>query len=378
MSRQSKTQKSKRRADKLALQAWSAVEEGDLQLAKKIIKRATDERPANPLLWLDLGLISGLQNEDADAEKAFQSAIFLAPSLVEAYIHLAALYARQGKVSAAERLQRRAVSLSPKDTEQQEKLEVYQAMLSTNITPTKPSQTINAPLPAQEELSLGRYDWENISTELRSRGCALLPRLLSPEHCQQVSGLHQTKQLFEKTITMSGAQGQGSYHFFALPLPALVSSLREEVYERLAPIANHWNKLLQRQERYPASLREFTAYCHQEGQHKTTPILLHYEAGGFNAPHQDIWGRVSFPFQLAVTLSDGFSGGEFLLVEDAPGKKALRIELPTRQGDGVLFCSQHRLIKLGDVFALQAVRHGVLTITSGERFALGIPFHEYK
>jgi hypothetical protein len=375
MSRKSERQKSKRRADKLAVRAWDAVEQGDVQLARKIIKRATDERPANPLLWHDLGLISELHGDEAAAEKALQNALFLAPDFVNAHTQLAALYARQGKLAAAERLQKRAASLAPNNKEVQETLAVYRLLLPSE---PEPANLATVP-PGAEEFRLDRYDWMLVSKELQTKGCSLLPGLLDPAECRDFSGLYRYDRYFEKTIAMSAAQGNGCYRFFTLPLPLRLGQLRAEIYAKLAPIANEWNGLLRKEGFfYPPSLSEFTAHCREAGQTRTTPILLYYETGGFNALHQDVWGDITFPFQLVVTLSEAFTGGEFLLAEEAPGRKSLRVELAATQGDGIVFCGQHRLVKFGDGFALRSIWHGLKTITSGERFALGIPFHEYK
>ena len=47
-------------------------------------------------------------------------------------------------------------------------------------------------------------------------------------------------------------------------------------------------------------------------------------------------------------------------------------------GDAVLFCTRNRLVPVGGLYGLQPVKHGMTPITSGMRFALGVPFHEYR
>ena len=53
--------KDRRRARKLAEQAWDAVNEGNLDLAEKIIRRAVSTQEDNPVLWNDQGVILGLR-----------------------------------------------------------------------------------------------------------------------------------------------------------------------------------------------------------------------------------------------------------------------------------------------------------------------------
>ena len=47
-------------------------------------------------------------------------------------------------------------------------------------------------------------------------------------------------------------------------------------------------------------------------------------------------------------------------------------------GDAVLFCTRDRLVRVGDVYGLQPVKHGVTPIAAGMRYVLGVPFHEYR
>lgn len=92
-------------------------------------------------------------------------------------------------------------------------------------------------------------------------------------------------------------------------------------YPPLAAIANRWEEALGSRRRYPALAGPTLALCARRGQTKPTPLLLHYEAGGYNCLHQDLYGEVAFPLQLTCFLSRrgaNYEGGEFLLVAQRP------------------------------------------------------------
>src|SRR6476646_10815260 len=107
--------KDRRRARKLAEEAWQAVDEGNLDLAEKIIRRAVEARPDNPVLWVDQGLILRLREKPFEAADAFRAALSLAPTFADAYAHLAALRLRQGFTREAVVLQTQAVKHAPQN-----------------------------------------------------------------------------------------------------------------------------------------------------------------------------------------------------------------------------------------------------------------------
>ena len=110
-----------------------------------------------------------------------------------------------------------------------------------------------------------------------------------------------------------------------------------------------------------------------------TPLLLRYEAGGFNALHQDLYGEVAFPLQLAVFLSrpgEDYEGGAFLLVENRPRAQSVGEALLPRQGEAIVFANRYRPVRSARGFYRASVRHGVSRVEAGRRFTLGVIFHD--
>jgi hypothetical protein len=158
-----------------------------------------------------------------------------------------------------------------------------------------------------------------------------------------------------------------------------VRELRERLYPELVPIANRWAERLNDDARYPETHAEFIARCHAAGQVRPTPLLLRYRGGDYNCLHQDLYGSLAFPFQVINLLSEpgrDFEGGELVLVEQRPRRQSRPSVVPLRAGDAVVIATNHlpRAGKRGDYRA--ALKHGVSTITRGERYTLGVIFHD--
>jgi hypothetical protein len=161
----------------------------------------------------------------------------------------------------------------------------------------------------------------------------------------------------------------------------LLQQLRDGFYPELAKTANRWLKLLGYDAVYPPALPEFLDQCHQQGQLRSTPLILKYEAGGYNCLHQDLYGAVFFPFQVVFALNQketDYTGGEFLLMEQRPRAQSRGHVLQLEQGAGVIFPTNHRPVSGSRGYYKTTLRHGVSTITSGTRYSLGIIFHDAK
>jgi uncharacterized protein len=389
--------KGRRRARVLADQAWDAANQGNLDLAEKIMRRAVATQEDNPVLWNDLGIILSLRHKDNDAAKAFAAALSLAPTFADPYAHLATLRLREGRVEEAVALQAQAVKHAPRSVPYAEQLRAYQALAgrlpAETTTPADATGDSLAPLADDGSNGwpqrLDTLEWYSLTNRLTRDGYAVIAGLIDAPICERLCCLFEDDRLFSKTVLMDRPEfGKGVYRYFAAPLPTFVDHLRRAAYPHVARIANEWQRMLGNAERYPEEWDGFRDQCRHAGQTTPTPILLKYGTGGFNGLHRDVRGAVYFPIQMAVVLSpragpgdadkQGFLGGEFLFCDYPVGKKSRRAEIPLGLGDAVLFCTCDRLVRTGGVVGLQPVKHGVAPITAGTRFVLGLPFHEYR
>jgi len=232
------------------------------------------------------------------------------------------------------------------------------------------------------EARLAKLDWQAISRQLNDQGFATTPPLLTPSECDQLAGLYRDDRQFRSRIDMARFRfGQGEYKYFADPLPDLVQSLRANAYPSLAGIANVWADRLGTGERYPNTLEAFLEICRKHGQRKPTPLILYYQAGGYNCMHQDLYGEIAFPLQMTCLLSrhgEAFVGGELLLIEQRPRAQSRGTAISLQQGEALIFPNRYRPVPGSHGYYRVNVRHGVSTIASGERYSLGIIFHDAK
>jgi hypothetical protein len=216
--------------------------------------------------------------------------------------------------------------------------------------------------------------------ELDNQGYAVLPSLLAPEDCAALAALYETDAAFRSRVVMQRhGYGQGEYRYFAYPLPETIQQLRTALYPPLAAIANRWHEQLGIETRFPPGHAAYLARCHAAGQVKPTPLLLRYGPGDYNRLHQDLYGEHVFPLQAAILLSrpgDDFTGGEFVLTEQRPRMQSRPAVVPLGQGDAVLFPVRHRPGKGRTGHHRLTMRHGVSEVRSGQRFTLGIIFHD--
>ncbi len=211
-------------------------------------------------------------------------------------------------------------------------------------------------------------------------GYGRLGPVLSQFECEELRSLYDRPDVFRSRVDMARYRfGRGEYQYFAYPLPDRVAEMREALYPQLAECANEWMAALSLAGDYPADLGSFLARCHEKGQKRPTPLLLRYRTGDFNCLHQDLYGEVVFPFQVILCLSRPdveFSGGELLLVEQQPRAQSIGHAIRLEQGEAVVITTRYRPAKGARGYYRTNFRHGVSPILSGERYTLGIIFHD--
>jgi hypothetical protein len=225
-------------------------------------------------------------------------------------------------------------------------------------------------------------DWNRITNDLATQGSAVMKGLLSPEECRSIASLYREDGPFRSRVIMGRhGFGRGEYKYFAYPLPELIAGLRTTLYAKLAPIANHWNGLMKIEVRYPDEHAVFLERCHAAGQTRPTPLLLQYDAEDFNCLHQDLYGDLAFPLQVAILLTEpevDHTGGEFVLTEQRPRMQSRAEVVPLRQGDAVVFAVHNRPVQGAKGIYRVNLRHGVSRVRSGRRYTVGIIFHDAR
>jgi len=223
-------------------------------------------------------------------------------------------------------------------------------------------------------------DWDSVRAGLDAYGCGLTGPLLTPDEAAQIAALYDDHSRFRSTVNMGRHRfGEGEYRYFAEPFPEAVTGLKHALYPRLLPIARDWWTRLGRETPWPDSLPEWLAMCHAAGQVKSTPILLKYQAGDWNALHRDLYGDLVFPLQAVINLNRpgvDHTGGEFLLYEQRPRAQSRGTATLIPHGHGLVFTTRDRPVESRHGWSAAPVRHGVSVIRSGRRFTLALVFHD--
>jgi uncharacterized protein len=242
----------------------------------------------------------------------------------------------------------------------------------------------NTPIPSRLRLAerVDALNWGLLSDTLDAQGFAVTDPLLSDAECESLSDLFDGGR-FRSTIDMARHRfGDGRYRYFDNPLPETISELRGSFYRHLAPIANRWSSLLGADESpFPREHAELLERCRVAGQERPTPLILRYGDGEWNALHQDLYGDVFFPFQIVTVLSEpnvDYEGGEFVLLEQRPRAQSRAHVVAPPRGAFTIFPTRHRPQRGKRGYHRVGLRHGVSTVTRGQRTALGVIFHDAR
>jgi hypothetical protein len=138
-------------------------------------------------------------------------------------------------------------------------------------------------------------------------------------------------------------------------------------------------EILNLPERYPDKHSEFVLRCQAKNQSRPTPLILRYEAGGYNTLHQDLYGEVYFPIQVVLMLTEAgrdYNGGELIFVEQLPRAQSRAAAILPALGDAVIFTTNFRPVQGARGYYRGKIKHGISPVKTGIRFALGIIFHD--
>ena len=228
--------------------------------------------------------------------------------------------------------------------------------------------------------TIGALDWPAIEHDLDAYGCAIAPKLISRETCRDLAALYPDDARFRSRVVMAKPR------LWPRRVQIFLQSAARS--DRRAP---PWLLSASGADRGPVErgdgrfrplsrgTRCVSGALPSGGQKRPTPLLLRYGPGDYNCLHQDVYGEHLFPLQLAILLSEpghDFTGGEFVLTEQRPRMQSRAEVAPLTQGDGVIFAVRERPVEGTRGTYRVNLRHGVSRIKSGERFTLGVIFHD--
>jgi hypothetical protein len=227
---------------------------------------------------------------------------------------------------------------------------------------------------------IDKANWHLVGEDMCLNGYAIIPDVLSDEHCEMLKADYDNSNLYRKTVVMARYRfGLGEYKYFNYPLPDIIQTVRTSIYPKLAPIANAWFKALKIDTEFPLNHAELLEKCHDNGQQKATVLILKYSKGGFNTLHQDLYGDIYFPIQIVFVLDEpdtDFTGGEFVMTQQIPRAQSKAIVLKPGKGDVLIFTTHFKPEKGSKGYYRVNMKHGVSEVKSGNRHTLGIIFHD--
>jgi hypothetical protein len=223
-------------------------------------------------------------------------------------------------------------------------------------------------------------DWHAVAGALDDTGVGPTGPVLSAAECRRIRDGFDDDGRYRSTIDMARHRfGEGTYRYFAYPLPDVVDGLRHALWPHLVLIAREWAARRGRPAPWPDTFDEWLARCHDHGQTRPTPLVLRYDAGDWNALHRDLYGDLVFPLQVVFGLDEpdvDYEGGEFVVVEQRPRAQSRATVTVVPRGHGLVFTTRDRPVRTKRGWANAPMRHGLSVVRSGRRHALGIILHD--
>ena len=217
-------------------------------------------------------------------------------------------------------------------------------------------------------------DWERIAHDLDERGAAVVSGLLDPAQTRALVDGYPDDATFRKRIVMQNhGYGRGEYKYSPIRSADGRACGRRRIHRSLA------SRIAERVDGYRGALPDehasFIERRHDAGQLRPTPPILKYGASDFNCLHQDLYGEhVFFADDGLLAPPDDFDGGSSC-DRTASAHAVAGRAYPSRLGDAVIFAvNDARYAERADHRV--KMRHGVSRIHRGQRYALGIPFHD--
>lgn len=229
---------------------------------------------------------------------------------------------------------------------------------------------------------IDEVDWDRINKELLKNGFAIIQPFLSAAECKKLKSLWGEDYLYRTTIDMKKHSfGKGTYRYFKYPLPETIQTLRENIYEKIVESANEWSRRLRMKTEYPKNFSTFSKQMRDKGQTRPTPLILHYTKDDFNCLHQDINNDLVFPYQIVFGLSEkgkDYEGGQLILNQQRPRMQTVPYIITVPKGGAVIFTSNFHPQAGSRGFYRTVFKHGVGKIEEGNRYTLGIVFHDFR
>ncbi len=179
-------------------------------------------------------------------------------------------------------------------------------------------------------------DWHELEAQLDEVGHAVTPVLLDGRGLPRAG-----RAVRRRPVSLDDRHGPPSLR--RGPVPLLRSSAarahRSAARLVLPPPGDGGQPLERAPARRHADVpesrtRSCSSAAARPGRRGPRPLILRYGPGDWNALHQDLYGEVFFPFQILTVLSRrgaDFEGGEFVLMEQRPARRAAPTCSPRRR-----------------------------------------------